>query len=111
MVFGCAQVAASVQARSLDTLCLSHPLWKEAAAMMANARSKPKDSSGSWSQEALELMAAAALLEERAKGTCWVCTTSARSLDHSRVKPDDLPHWNAGGLYRRVNETYSIHSQ
>ena len=51
------------------------------------------------------------LLEERAKGTCWLCTTSARSLDQARVKPDDLPHWNAGGLYRRVNETYSILSQ
>ncbi|KAK9844859.1 hypothetical protein WJX74_007778 [Apatococcus lobatus] len=61
------RVAAAVQPRSLDVLCQDHPLWKEAAAMMAKASSLPKEKDGHLSMEEISLMEEAALLQERAK--------------------------------------------
>lgn len=62
-----AQVAANVQARSLDVLCLDHPLWKKAIVLLAKAHSLPREH-GQVSEVARTLMEEAAALEEAARG-------------------------------------------
>lgn len=62
-----AQVAANIQARSLDVLCLDHPLWKKAMILLAKAHRLPREH-GQVSEDARTLMEEAAALEEAARG-------------------------------------------